>query len=80
MKEQAYLEQNRDKHLAELNEWLSIPSISAISEHKEDVQRAAQWQQMHLHVQGWKMLKLFKQRVTLLSMQIICMRRANRQL
>lgn len=43
MKEQAYLEQNRDKHLAELNEWLSIPSISAISEHKEDIQRAAQW-------------------------------------
>lgn len=43
MKEQAYFEQNRDKHLAELNEWLSIPSISAISEHKEDIQRAAQW-------------------------------------
>ncbi|CAI6082996.1 Succinyl-diaminopimelate desuccinylase [Paenibacillus sp. JJ-100] len=43
MKEQAYLEQNRDKHLAELKEWLSIPSISAISEHKVDVNRAAQW-------------------------------------
>ncbi|MEK4664494.1 dipeptidase [Priestia sp. FSL H7-0729] len=43
MKEQIYFEQNREKHLAELNEWLSIPSISAISEHKEDVNRAAQW-------------------------------------
>lgn len=43
MKEQAYFEQNREKHLAELKEWLCIPSISAISEHKEDIQRAAQW-------------------------------------
>ena len=43
MKEQTYFEQNREKHLAELNEWLSIPSISAISEHKEDINRAAQW-------------------------------------
>lgn len=43
MKEQAYFQENREKHLAELNEWLSIPSISAISAHKEDINRAAQW-------------------------------------
>ncbi|MET3940196.1 acetylornithine deacetylase/succinyl-diaminopimelate desuccinylase-like protein [Paenibacillus sp. PvP094] len=43
MKEQTYFQENREKHLAELNEWLSIPSISAISAHKDDINRAAQW-------------------------------------
>lgn len=38
-----YFETNREKHLHELKEWLSIPSISAISEYKSDVNRAAQW-------------------------------------
>ncbi|GIO30030.1 MULTISPECIES: dipeptidase [Paenibacillus] len=38
-----YFQGNRDKHLNELKEWLSIPSISALSEHKGDVKRAAQW-------------------------------------
>ncbi|MFM9280097.1 dipeptidase [Paenibacillus jiagnxiensis] len=38
-----YFEQNREKHLDELKQWLSIPSISALSEHKEDVNQAASW-------------------------------------
>ncbi|MFB5678561.1 dipeptidase [Paenibacillus terreus] len=38
-----YFEQNREKHLDELKQWLSIPSISALSEHKEDVNHAASW-------------------------------------
>lgn len=38
-----YFQGNRDKHLGELKEWLSIPSISALSEHKPDVKRAAEW-------------------------------------
>ncbi|QDH22751.1 dipeptidase [Saccharibacillus brassicae] len=38
-----YFERHREQHLAELKEWLSIPSISALSEHKEDVRRAAEW-------------------------------------
>ncbi|MDP4095705.1 dipeptidase [Paenibacillus sp. P96] len=38
-----YFEQNRELHLEELKQWLSIPSISALSEHKEDVNRAASW-------------------------------------
>ncbi|WP_018130438.1 dipeptidase [Effusibacillus pohliae] len=40
---QQYLAAQRDRHLEEMKEWLSIPSISALSEHKEDVRRAAQW-------------------------------------
>ena len=38
-----YLQQNREKSLAELNEWLSVPSVSAKSEHKADTARAAEW-------------------------------------
>ncbi len=39
----AILEKNRDIHLQELKEWLSIPSISALSEHRNDIKHAAQW-------------------------------------
>ncbi|MCQ4087088.1 dipeptidase [Saccharibacillus sp. JS10] len=40
---QTYFQQHRDQHLNELKEWLAIPSISALSAHKEDVRRAAEW-------------------------------------
>lgn len=39
----AYFAEHRETHLNELKEWLSIPSISAISEHKGDVTKAANW-------------------------------------
>jgi len=39
----AYFRQNRNRHLDQLKEFLAIPSISAISSHKEDVRRAAGW-------------------------------------
>jgi len=38
-----YFADNREKHLQELNEFLRIPSISSLSEHKEDIQTAAKW-------------------------------------
>lgn len=38
-----YFAENREKHLNELNEFLRIPSISSLSEHKEDMQSAAKW-------------------------------------
>jgi acetylornithine deacetylase/succinyl-diaminopimelate desuccinylase-like protein len=38
-----YLEERRSQSLGELNELLSIPSISSLPEHAEDVRRAAQW-------------------------------------
>lgn len=44
----AYFEKHREKHLQELFEFLSIPSISSLSEHKQDVERAAQWLKNHL--------------------------------
>ncbi|GAK08772.1 dipeptidase [Geomicrobium sp. JCM 19038] len=33
----------REQHLKELSDWLSIPSVSALSEHKEDMAKTAQW-------------------------------------
>lgn len=39
----AYFSENREKHLEELFEFLRIPSISSLSEHKQDMQTAAQW-------------------------------------
>ena len=38
-----YLEANRDRYLKELIEFLSIPSISSLKEHKADVAEAAEW-------------------------------------
>ena len=38
-----YLETNRERHLSELNDFLRIPSVSAKSEHRADVARAAGW-------------------------------------
>lgn len=37
------LKQERDNHLNELKDFLSIPSISALSEHQHDVKKGAKW-------------------------------------
>lgn len=39
----AYFTEHRETHLNELNEFLRIPSISSLSEHKGDIQNAAEW-------------------------------------
>ncbi len=38
-----YAHSHRDSFLAELKDFLALPSISALPEHKPDVQRTAQW-------------------------------------
>ena len=44
----AYFTENRERHLAELTEFLRIPSISSLSDHKADMQTAAKWLADHL--------------------------------
>lgn len=39
----AYFAEHREAHLEELKEFLRIPSISSLSEHKEDIHHAAKW-------------------------------------
>ncbi len=43
MKQQAYIDANRERFLDELFDLLRIPSISAQSAHKPDMQRCAEW-------------------------------------
>ncbi|WP_391207250.1 dipeptidase [Psychrobacillus sp. L4] len=38
-----YFTEKREAHLEELKQFLRIPSISSLSEHKEDMQKGAQW-------------------------------------
>ena len=47
-----YFKENRERHLEELYEFLAIPSISALSEHKEDMMRAANWLKEHFESLG----------------------------
>ncbi|MGG1674174.1 dipeptidase [Neobacillus sp. NRS-1170] len=37
------LSKQHNQNIEELKEWLRIPSISSLSEHKEDIQKAASW-------------------------------------
>ncbi len=47
-----YLEQAHERQLEQLKEWLRIPSISTLPEHREDVVRAARWLADHLQAIG----------------------------
>ena len=42
-KYEEYLREHRDQHLDEMKAFLRIPSVSALSEHKADIARAAEW-------------------------------------
>lgn len=43
MSYEAYFQNVREQQLDELKQWLSIPSISALSAHKADMSKAAEW-------------------------------------
>ena len=49
-----YIDAHRDQHLAELCEFLRIPSVSAKSEHKPDIERGANWVAGNLRAAGFK--------------------------
>nr|WP_263326445.1 dipeptidase [Neobacillus sp. Marseille-Q6967] len=55
-----YLSENRDKHLAELKEFLAIPSISSLPENKEDVQKAAKWVATSLREIGMENVEVYE--------------------
>ena len=42
-KQLSYLDENFDKLVEQLSDWLSIPSISTLTENRDDVRRAADW-------------------------------------
>ncbi len=49
----SYLKSHHQEHLEELQDFLAIPSISALSQHKPDVLRAAQWLRHRLNAAGF---------------------------
>src|SRR5271169_2038692 len=52
------IESRRDQHLTELREFLRIPSVSAKSEHKPDIERAANCVAEHLRSAGFKTVEI----------------------
>src|SRR6195256_4010675 len=53
-----FIEGRRDQHLAELCELLRIPSVSAKSEHKPDIERGARWVAENLRAAGFKTVEI----------------------
>ena len=53
-----FIESCRDRHLEELCEFLRIPSVSAKSEHKPDIERAARWVADKLSSAGFKTVQV----------------------
>src|SRR5712672_1709818 len=53
-----FIEDQREQHLAELCEFLRIPSVSAKSEHKPDIERAARWVSEKLGAAGFKKVEI----------------------
>src|SRR6266849_580606 len=53
-----FIEGHRDQHLAELCEFLRIPSVSAKSEHKPDIERGARWVAENLRAAGFKTVEI----------------------
>lgn len=54
------LHEKREEHLNELKEFLSIPSISALSEHKDDTKKAAEWVAESLEKAGMENVKVMQ--------------------
>ncbi|HKW56261.1 MAG TPA: dipeptidase [Candidatus Acidoferrum sp.] len=52
------IESSRDAHLTELCDFLRIPSVSAKSEHKPDIEKAARWVADHLRLAGFKKVEI----------------------
>ena len=53
-----YIDSRRDGHLEELCSFLRIPTVSAKTEHKQDVERGAQWVADNLRAAGFKTIEI----------------------
>ncbi|PYU83979.1 MAG: peptidase M20, partial [Acidobacteria bacterium] len=53
-----YIDGQRDQHLAELCDFLRIPSVSAKSEHKADIERGARWVAGNLRAAGFNNVEI----------------------
>src|ERR1039457_7572347 len=53
-----YIDSKREEHLNDLYEFLKIPSVSAQSEHKPDIERAAKWVASRLSAAGLEKVEI----------------------
>src|SRR5467141_5108420 len=53
-----FIEDHNEQPLAELCEFLRIPSVSAKSEHKPDIERAARWVADNLRSAGFQSIEI----------------------
>jgi len=53
-----FIDSRQEQHLTELKEFLRIPSVSAKSEHKPDIERAARWVADNLRAAGFKSIEI----------------------
>src|SRR6202051_4402146 len=53
-----FIDGHRDQHLAELCEFLRIPSVSAKSEHKPDIERGVTWVAGIQRAAGFKIIEI----------------------
>lgn len=53
-----HIESQRESHLNELKEFLRIPSVSAKSEHKKDIEQAARWVAEKLRAAGLEKVEI----------------------
>lgn len=58
MSYESYFSERREQQLEELKEFLTIPSISALSEHKQDMIKAAEWVAGKLEAAGLENVKI----------------------
>jgi acetylornithine deacetylase/succinyl-diaminopimelate desuccinylase-like protein len=54
----SYIESRREEHLTDLKEFLRIPSVSTKTEHKADIERAAQWLSRQLKPAGMEKVEI----------------------
>ncbi len=55
-----YLEENKEKYVNLLTDWLRIPSISTLSEYAESIHEAAEWAQKRLREIGFPKVELIE--------------------
>jgi acetylornithine deacetylase/succinyl-diaminopimelate desuccinylase-like protein len=53
-----FINTSHDRYLAELKEFLAIPSVSALPEHKADMRRCADWAAGHMRSIGFQSAKV----------------------
>ena len=55
-----FVQREQNRMMGELNEFLSIPSISALPAHAQDCRRAAEWLSAHLRGLGFPVVTIIE--------------------